>query len=1222
MPLVDLPSLNPALPVTTPPRMALTPGALGEDEPVRPGFGALAEAAFEQENVIASAMASAAWGADNNPDDNYSGWDSIKGTKYEPYFGRFAGLVNGRQDAAVKADIDREEDNRNIIEAAPLWQSMPLILGAAVLDTTILLPGGAFVRGAKGGLAVSRTALNVAGATGAAVAVQEVGLHVTQQTRTVEESLINVSASAVLGGLLGAGGTALLSKAEWNGLTRTLERELNAPEGRTVPTPRTGISYAPAVRIDGKIYTGGSHVDAIDRAAKSLDTTVDDLLERFGGEENVFDNLDGFVGPDGFITRADAYAAVSGDEKIKSAAIRTGGQVFEGTSHAAAIAKAEAELGIKIDASKGTPEELGGFITTSGRWVSREDALEIARSADQIKAGREANRLLAEDVRFAEGVPVQPELPGTIPGPIAGSVGAAAADRSSLDALSIAGRAAGTTAKATAFLNPGQRLMQAEIPEVRNFYMRLGEMTQYIRGNDDGLPTPIAVETLRQEHDAGLMRAVVADRDSWGRYKQRMGKSRLGREQFDDEVGKAMRRGDEHEIPEVAEAAKAYRRDVYDPLLKAAQETGQLPEDIAVETATSYLSRVYKRKAIEADEVNFKNAVSQWVIQSSPRWMQDFDAASANKLAKLQDKVANASDAGKEAAERALRDLETELRIEREARFGEPEAMRARSDEIADEVFQKVTGRWVDPDTVPGRVTVEARGPMKARTFNMPDELLEPWLESNAQLIARRYHRLMSADVELAKLDKSMGGTGSPTLAAGFKVVRDGYARARNGVTDEKKLQRLAKNEKAAVRDLEGIRDILRGTYRMNDWEHNFGRMARLSNMFNYIRLMGQVTLASVPEAYRTAMVHGLRPFVETSMLALRQAEGFKMGVKEAKDAGNISERALSHRLATLAEIGDFYTTRTPVEKFMGNMTEVASTWNGIRIWTDTMRSIAAVATENRIMGTALKFDTASAVNKRYLAWAGIDQSMAERIAKQFDEFGESVDGVHVANAETWTDEQAKRSFRAALNKDVDTQVVTKSVADIPLFANTPLGRVLFQFNSFNLASHQRVLLRGLQEGPARFVSGMIAMTSMGMLVTYLQALSSNRAGDLPDFAENPGWWIAEGLDKSGLAMVPLQMSNAMELLTGINPVKAPLTMFDEQSAQSSRLRNRNMMSALGPTVGLLEDIGKVGGIAGSLARGDEITRGQGNAAKRMLPFNSYVGMRQMLQWVVDPPTN
>jgi hypothetical protein len=95
MPLIDIPSLAPSAPVTTPPRMALTPGALGEKEPVRPGFGALAEAAFERENVIASAMASAAWGADNTPDDNYSGWDSIKGTKYEPYFGRFTDLVNG-----------------------------------------------------------------------------------------------------------------------------------------------------------------------------------------------------------------------------------------------------------------------------------------------------------------------------------------------------------------------------------------------------------------------------------------------------------------------------------------------------------------------------------------------------------------------------------------------------------------------------------------------------------------------------------------------------------------------------------------------------------------------------------------------------------------------------------------------------------------------------------------------------------------------------------------------------------------------------------------------------------------------------------------------------------------------------------------------------------------------------------------------------------------------
>src|SRR5690606_38678638 len=136
-------------------------------------------------------------------------------------------------------------------------------------------------------------------------------------------------------------------------------------------------------------------------------------------------------------------------------------------------------------------------------------------------------------------------------------------------------------------------------------------------------------------------------------------------------------------------------------------------------------------------------------------------------------------------------------------------------------------------------------------------------------------------------------------------------------------------------------------------------------------------------------------------------------------------------------------------------------------------------------------FARASAKDKRYLAFLGIDESMAGRIAKQFDEFGEVADGIHVGNIDKWTDAQARRAFTAAYNKDIDTIVISKSVADIPLFANTPLGKILFQFNSFNLASHQRILLRGLQEGPARFAASAVALSTIGMAVTYLRAVAA-----------------------------------------------------------------------------------------------------------------------------------
>ena len=78
-----------------------------------------------------------------------------------------------------------------------------------------------------------------------------------------------------------------------------------------VPSGNTPNKYEPAVNIRGKIFTGGSHSDAIDRAAKNLGKSHEELIAEAGGEQVAFNNLDGFVGSEGeFISRAEAYAFV------------------------------------------------------------------------------------------------------------------------------------------------------------------------------------------------------------------------------------------------------------------------------------------------------------------------------------------------------------------------------------------------------------------------------------------------------------------------------------------------------------------------------------------------------------------------------------------------------------------------------------------------------------------------------------------------------------------------------------------------------------------------------------------------------------------------------------------------------------------------------------------------------------------------------------------------
>jgi hypothetical protein len=252
----------------------------------------------------------------------------------------------------------------------------------------------------------------------------------------------------------------------------------------------------------------------------------------------------------------------------------------------------------------------------------------------------------------------------------------------------------------------------------------------------------------------------------------------------------------------------------------------------------------------------------------------------------------------------------------------------------------------------------------------------------------------------------------------------------------------------------------------------------------------------------------------------------------------------------------------------------------------------------------------------------GIDESMVGRILTQFKAHGETLGGVHVANTEKWTDQFAVRTYRAAMNKDIDSTIVRKGVGDVPLRANTPTGRMVLQFKSFALASNQRVLLRGLQEDQTRFLGGVIAMTVMGMMITYLKAISGNRPETQTKAINNPGWWIGEGFDRSGILSVPMELSNMFEKATGLNPIKSPIkAALDDGSAQSQKLQNRtDVGSLLGPTMGMAQDTMTAGGIPQKLIKGEEVTKGQWGAVERMIPFNSYLGIRQMFRYLANPP--
>jgi len=158
-----------------------------------------------------------------------------------------------------------------------------------------------------------------------------------------------------------------------------------------------------------------------------------------------------------------------------------------------------------------------------------------------------------------------------------------------------------------------------------------------------------------------------------------------------------------------------------------------------------------------------------------------------------------------------------------------------------------------------------------------------------------------------------------------------------------------------------------------------------------------------------------------------------------------------------------------------------------------------------------------------------------------------------------------------------------------------------------------------MQEGRAHFTSMMVGMTSVGLLSAWLRAYASggDRFERFRQAAENPGYVLGEALDASGFFALPIEAAATVDTMTGINPVKDPLMAAFPDAPQGGKGIRRigvdPVGKLLGPTAGLVSDVSKAAGAPIGAATGDGITDSQAEAVKRLVPFQSYVGMRQVL---------
>ena len=754
--------------------------------------------------------------------------------------------------------------------------------------------------------------------------------------------------------------------------------------------------------------------------------------------------------------------------------------------------------------------------------------------------------------------------------------------------------------KGLAFQDPLLRAASSPATATRRTMARLAEQPLSYEDNALGVATPVAVETRIKMWQAPLAEALRGMDEFFVRY--RLGRAKragdvaaigardlfgqarregaMSYKAFKVAVGRAMRRGDQAEVPEVAEAAKLWRERVFDPLKERATEAGFWREDPAVETAESYLMRLYDLELLAARRPQFIEIAGQWLAERR-----------AAALRRLQSE-----------------ELEGEALAQAEREAGRDDAeLRDLAAQIADRISGTPAGRLPYDVAIPehpgerqlgGRPGGALGSPLQGRAFLIEDLRIEEFLESDIEVIGRIYVRSMAPDVELAREFRSID------LAVEVDEIRRDYSRLAARETDERRRKRVIDRRDRDIKDLAAVRDRLRGVFALPaDPNGIVNRTARAVLSLNYIRLLGGMTISAIPDLARPVMVHGVsRVFGAGLRPLIRNSRAFRLAGAEVQKAGTALDMINDARMMAIADVMDDFGRYSKLERGIQALSQSFGLPSLMAPWNSAMKQFSGVITMDRILeaAAAARGGRISAAELERLAASGIDAEMAGRIARQFEAHGEELDGIKLAQTEAWDDREAVEHFRAAVAREVDRIIVTPG-QDRPLWISTPLGRVIGQFRSFSLASSQRIMLAGLQDRDAAALNGAMLSLGLGMLVYYAKTKTAGR-----ELSDDPAVWIVEGVDRSGLTGWFFDVNAISEKMTrgviGTSALTGGPTL--------SRYASRNVLGAIfGPSVGAIRDLQKVtaAGATGDIRQSDI------RALRRLMPYQNLFYMRRLL---------
>lgn len=459
--------------------------------------------------------------------------------------------------------------------------------------------------------------------------------------------------------------------------------------------------------------------------------------------------------------------------------------------------------------------------------------------------------------------------------------------------------------------------------------------------------------------------------------------------------------------------------------------------------------------------------------------------------------------------------------------------------------------------------------PFKARKLIIDQLEASPWHITDIQKIAEMHNRAMVPAIKLQAFARQHG----------FKDINDFLLGMGDSIRKEFDAQSAGKTGKAAqkiradydraIEDMQATIQMLQGVYGQGFNVLNSKGAEFFNNVlnWNYSRMLGHMTLASLPDMARLVMKNPLM-----DVLAQGIGESFstvkKISKNDLRAIGYGIETESASMFKSYIEHHGLSTNPSPFTKGLNSLTQTFGNLSLMNPWQDMISNMSGHIAINKLLRIIHRSMEGNATQKELtlVARLGIKQEHFAEIAKFTKD--NIYKGTRYADWTNWEikttqESNALKSFQAAVSKSIDEILIIPKMGDKPLmlqqkgaFGN--MAKLMFQFKSYMFAATNRILYSGIQNrNDINFYLGAVAMMGMGML-GYVT--SSVFRGSYDELDLSPTNLIWEGVDRSGVL--------------GIFGEAINIGRKQLQIGEVSRYKSRDAFgSVLGPTGGSASEL-------------------------------------------------